>query len=696
MGRKYRVHHDFETFSWVNLKSRGVDAYARHHSTEVLMLAWAVDDGPVRQWVPLEDGPELPQEFVDYLMDPDAVLFAWNKPFEWNIWKHVMGWDIPHDRWRDPMVLASSLSLPMKLEKANAVLRIPDDKRKMTSGSVLLNTFTKRRKPSKHKPWRRNMPWHEPERWEEFKLYNRIDVEAERASYKRMRKYDLPAHEWELWNLDQDINDKGIPVDLRMVDGAAEIYEGVKGHYIDQMRELTGLANPNSDQQILGWLQERGYPFNDVTKAHVQRAMDRAKEDIDGGKVNDVQSRLDIIEACRLRLEAKQTSPTKFKALAKRVDRDAEVVRNTLVFAGAGRTWRWAGRGFQVHNPPRPEKQFENTENMEALIERLRAGNPDALFDAYDKPMAALKSAVRPSLRAPDGYVFIDADLSAIENVVLGWMADCTKILNVFRNDRDPYISFSVDLFGGTYAKNWDEYKSGDSHKRTISKPGVLGCGYMLGAGEEKEDEKTGEIERTGLLGYAHNMQVTEFTLADSIKSVKTFRSTFPEVPDFWKGIQKAAMRTVRTGKKTEFQMLEFDIRGPFLRMRLPSGRYLHYCRPKIMPWRTPWGEMRPSLTYEGIVKHAWRRQSTHPGKLTENADQAIARDILAEGMMRASREGLDLRLHVHDQLLGVSKEDRAEAELKLLIQCLEVVPEWAKGLPLKANGFTSKFFTKD
>jgi DNA polymerase len=225
----------------------------------------------------------------------------------------------------------------------------------------------------------------------------------------------------------------------------------------------------------------------------------------------------------------------------------------------------------------------------------------------------------------------------------------------------------------------------------------VHNCGYQLGAGKRFVDHKSGEEEATGLLGYAWNMGVKDFTEADSELSVTTFRSTFKEVPEYWKDIENAAKRCIRTGRAVDLGPLTFDRKGPFMRIKLPSGRFLHYYRPKIRKVMAPWGKMIPNVTYEGLNGQGqWVQTNTHGGKLTENVCQAVSRDILGNGMMLADKEGIDIRIHVHDQILGLVREEEAEDKLKILMQCMNEVPVWAKGFPLASDGFVSRLFIKD
>lgn len=697
----HRFHNDDETFSEVDLIACGGSRYARHESTEILMKAYATDDGEIKQWVPMETvGPrgfyrskekyqkalraDLPHEIREAIENPNYIWFAWNKTFEYQILKHVLGVEIPHNRWRDPMVLSMTLSFPGALEKVGEIINLPPELRKK-AGMTLINTFSKARKPTKTNDRTRNMPGHFPEKWEEYKAYNRGDVAAERAIWLRLRKWNMPAHEWDLWFLDQKINEAGIPINLNMARNAVKLTEEVVADRLQQMKTLTGLGNPNSGAQLLPWLIDHGYPYEDLKKGHVSRAIDSSG--------NYTVTAL-VEKVLRLRQEVSKSSTKKFAALVNAADIDG-VLRYCFQFAGAQRTWRWGGRRYQPQNLARPEAYLEHLIHM--LVDHVEHMDAESLELVHGMPMDVLSACVRPVVQAPPGFVLLDADLNAIENRVLGWMSGCDKILKVFREGRCPYVDFATHLYKQPYEKLFHEYKVlKDKTKRTVAKPGVLGCGYMLSAGEEFENATTGEMEATGLLGYAWNMGV-RLTKEQSNLSVDVFRGTFVEVPEYWTLIDQAAKRTIKTGKPHEAGPVTFDISGPFLRMRLPSGRHLHYWRPKVEPMRMPWGAMKPAITYWGVNdKKQWVKQTTHPGKLTENADQAISRDLLAHGMVLANREGIDIRLHVHDQVIALHPESLAKQGLQTLIECMEDVPRWAKGLPLGAEGFTDTIFRKD
>ena len=684
---------DFESYCELDLTEVGAAQYARHDSCEVLMLAYALGrpehESKVDQWVPIE-GQQRPRELFEMLRDPHVRKRAWNKPFEWEIFAHVLGLVIPHREWRDTMVKALTCSLPGKLEKAGPIIGLEEGEMKDSRGQLLIRTFCKPRKPSKFKPWTRNLPEHEPERWEEFKCYNRQDVVAEALADDILDRWDLPEHEWELWVLDQEINQRGLPVNMQVVRNALKISAELTEQYIGRLIELTGLQNPNSRNQMLGWLRGNGYPFEDLKKGHVARAAEAVQ-----GEDSD------YAEVLFLRKEVSRSSIDKYDALERATNDDGRI-RGALQFAGAARTWRWGGRIYQPQNLAKPAKWIDDLadENQGILVDlvkdvqRFDTGRMKIFYGA-NRVMDVLSACVRPVIQAPDGCVFVDADLNAIENRVLGWLSGDHNILDVFLNKQDPYLAFGVHLYGLPYEVLWTEYKSGNKVKRTICKPGCLGCGYQLSAGEEFENETTGEIEATGLLGYAKNMGIS-LTKEQAELSVRVWRETYSTAVDYWYEIEAAAKKTIRTKRSHDAGPVWFDIDGPMMRMHLPSGRALHYVRPRLEHKKMFWGKIKEVITYENLDKGQWKRVQTHPGKLTENADQAISRDLLAHGMTLADRRGLDIVLHVHDQVVGEVCEDEAEKWLKILEECMSEPPPWARDIPLAAKGHISKYFLKD
>ncbi|AIT13308.1 DNA polymerase [Ruegeria phage DSS3-P1] len=706
-------HLDYETYSECDLPKSGASRYARDPSTEVLMLAYGWSTGEIKQWVPARGEP-MPDDLRAALLDPSVTLAAWNAPFEMAITEHVLGLKIPVERWMDVMALAYSLSLPGKLEKCGEVVGLGEEQRKMARGKLLVRKFCAPRKPTKNKPWTRSDHETDPEDWQEFLEYNIRDVEAERAIYKRLKKFQMPDHEWKLWHLDQKINNAGIPINLKAVKAAVRLAEATIEHDLKEMRRLTGLHNPNSNAQILPWLRDHGYNFLDLKKGHVERAAKAARERVDAVKASidlfpaplQVYLRRTMVEpdellsrVLDLRLRVSKASVKKFTALLAATDEDG-MLRGCHQFAGAGRTWRWSGRRFQPQNLPKPDKSLED--RVAECVYDIEHLSIEEIWAKYENPMEVLTAAVRPVVQSGPGKLLVDADLSAIENVVLGWLAGDEKILRVFREGLDPYIDFATDMFGMSYADIEAEVKAGNKSKRTTAKPGVLGCGYMLGAGEQRENHQTGEIEATGLLGYAWAMYVP-LTPEMAKLSVDTFRAKFEDVVKFWYDQDAAVRRVIKTHKSERVGYLTIDFKKPFLRIGLPSGRFLHYMRPKIQDRRMPWKDkngnavIKPQITYENLENGQWRRVTTHPGKLTENVTQAVARDILANGMTLADEAGLDLRMHVHDQAVALSMAYRAVADLGTLIRCLTTRPTWADDkLPLKAAGLVTPIFIKD
>lgn len=703
---KDTLNLDYETYSEADLTQVGSHTYARDPSTEILMCAYRLNGGPIRQWIPAEGQP-APRELDEAMTDPDVLKWAWNASFEMVITKFVWGKKVDLRQWRDTMVLGHYCGFPGKLEQAGPAAGLPEELCKNPAGKRLMRKFSMRnasRKKDNAGELVRTYWFDDPKAWEGYLEYNRDDVKAESMFREKFIAHDLPMDEWELWWLDQKINQAGVPINMAMVENACRLYNAAYAEGLKEMQGITGLKNPMSTQQLLPWLHSNGYMFADCKKGHIRQAYSYFKtkpehwseEEHAGYIINE-----DFKRVLELRLELSRTSIKKYFALRTATSDDGNL-RNIVQFMGAARTARWAGRVVQLQNLPRPDKRFEKGIEVHAKnVEQLDLRGVQLI---YDNTFDLLATCIRPAIQAPDGYLLVDADLNAIENRVLGWLAGCEKILRVFELNRDPYIDFATYLFGKDYDTLWHEYKVlGDSSKRTIAKPGVLGCGYMLGPGKVYEDRDTGEIEATGLLGYAWDMGVRQFTLKDSEVSVKTFRREFSEVKDFWYEIERAAIRCVKTRTVQGCGHVTFDMKGDFLRMQLPSGRYLHYFKPDIrktkMPWKNDDGSTayKMSLTYEGQNdKKQWVRMPTHPGKLTENADQAISRDLLAHGMKLANKRGIDIRLHVHDQIVGLVREDEAEKALECLRECMGDPPKWAKGLPLGSAGFISKVFKKD
>lgn len=683
---------DFETFSRANLKKVGTGRYTRDPSSRALLLGYAIDDEPVNV-LELSRGQQMPKRLKEALRDPDVIKSAWNAAFERQVFQNILHMPIPFEQWRCTMVMAYTLSFPGELSVVGRLLGVPEDKQKIAYGKKLIKRFCGPNKPTKKNPWEICDDLTHPAEWAEFVEYCGRDVESERFIRNKILKWDMPDHEWELYHLDQRINEAGIPINMNMVENAIRIADTTVSARLAEMRRITGLANPNSNVQLLGWLKEQGYKFDDLKKGHVQTAINRlyeACQDDPGA----YEYHRELIRVLEMRQEVSKTSVKKYVALREAVDDDG-VLRNALQFAGAQRTWRWGGRRFQPQNLARPTPRLEKV--LEEVAHHVETLDADTIELLHKYPMDVLSSCVRPVVQAQDGFIFVDADLNAIENRVLGWLANDQKILDVFRKGRDPYIDFATYMFKESYEVLFHEYDvEGKKERRTLSKPAVLGCGFMLSAGEERLNQKTGEIEGTGLIGYARNMGVN-MTRDQAVHAVKVFRNTFTEVVKFWYNLERAAKACIRTGRPQRVGFIVFDMSGPFMRMKLPSGRSIHYFKPRVELKRKPWGDIGETITYEGLNdKNQWVRVPTHPGKLTENAVQAVARDLLGHAMLLCRKRKLGIRLHVHDQIVGMVKKENVELGMQILVDSMKTVPKWAPGLLLDAKGAPARVFMKD
>jgi len=692
-GVKRILFHDIETFSECDLRKTGASVYAEHPTTEILMGAYSFDFQEPKDWDKYADQmgdfdtpTEPPQEYLDALTDPTVLKVAQNAGFEYTIFKNVQGVCIPHEQTVDTMIMAYYLSFPGALDKSGKLVGLSEDKQKTKDGKRLIRIFSVPAKPLKRQPDRtRIWPWDKPEDWAAYRAYNRQDVTSMREIFLRLSKYSPPMEIWEQWWEDRRINERGVPVNQEMAVQAMHMYDRYMVMNTERLGEITGLSNPNSRNQLLGWLADSGeYVFDNLRKASVASAL--REEHL-------IPEDPDVKEALELRSELSKTSVTKYRRFRDCVSRDG-TIKQTLQFGGAARTLRWGGRLIQPQNMKNPSDII--AENMPLIAKLIEEGNWDALEIIRGDVMAALAEAIRGTIQAPPGHLICDADLSAIENVVLGYASGDQKILDVFRSGKDPYISFAQYMYHQSYDHLWHEYKvEKNGKKRKVSKPAVLGCGYRLGPGKRYIDESSGEEAATGLLGYAKAMGI-ELTDDEAETSVRVWRETYSDAVKFWYNLERAAFDTLRTGRRNEVGPVSFDIKGKFLRLRLPSGRHLHYYKAHIRLAKTPWGEMRENVHYYGQKEQHWCLQSTHGGKFTENICQAIARDILQHGLSLALKEGLDVFLHIHDQILILAPEAEAERQLKILMDCMSERPSWAPDIPLSTGGFITTHMTKD
>ena len=703
-----RLHLDYETKSELNLTDVGAWLYSKHPSTRVLMISWSFDYGPIQQW-DSASGETIPQELLDALADDEIEKWAFNAAFERLITWHVLGIVTKYSVWFCSMVLAYSQSFMGGLEAVLEATGAPVDLHKIKDGKRLIRMFSGPQKPTKKNPWVWRDAFTDPEDWQLFLDYNVGDTKSERDGvYKRLIKFPMGPGEWGLYHLDQLINDRGLPIDRKFVTNAIQMCDRRKDELLSEMISLTGLANPASPAQMGDWLRERGYPFDDLRKETIEKVLRENEEMVSGkGTIPAYLLRSEYhtyadggfldqsaIAAMKMRQNHARTSVKKYDAMLQRIG-DDNLFRHAFQFAGASRTNRWAGRGVQVHNLTRTPKYLEPEEGvydarLEDVTNIIRDGDYEFLRMYVEEPLDALAGTVRSAI-APHGEdeEMVVCDLSSIENVSLGFLARCERILNVFREGRDPYKDFGSTWIGVPY----DEV---DKKTRNNSKPAVLGAGYRLGGGQIMNGKKT------GLWGYAENMKVF-MTQEEAHSSVDAWRAQHPEVVQYWYDLERAIETTIKTGQETKVGAVRFTYMKPYLICWLPSGRPMFYYKPEITyetrySQRTGNAYQKAVISYMGKdqVTNQWTRIVSHGGKFTENIVQAFARDVLALGIKRCHKAGFNIILHVHDEIVALQKRGENRLTPEYMIELMTAPISWAPNIPLGAAGGKMRFYRKD
>ncbi len=692
---------DFETKSRPDLKVYGLDVYSSHPECDVLMGAYSINRGRSLHF----EGNRLPGELREALLDPRVEKWAFNAGFERVITRRVLKIPTPYEGWRCTMALAYSMSFVGGLEQVGKAVGLPQDKQKLATGSKLIKLFTQPQKLTAKQPIEWRDKFTNPEEWDDFCDYNLQDDITENAIKSRLLRFPIPPEEWVLYELDQRINDRGLPIDMAFVNHAIQMVAMRKAELKVMAQDVTGLANPFSNPQLLPWLKDRGYPFNDLQKNTVKKVLTEHEED----PILDAEA----VEALNLRKQAVRTSTAKYNSLAKAVGPGSRF-RFGFQFKGASRTGRWAGRRFQPHNLVRTPGELEPDEKLfpdkpdtmlEEVTDAIRGDNYEHLSLLTEEPMNYLAGVGRSAIRAPEGYELRVCDLSAIETCVSAWLCGCERMLNVIRSGKDPYKDFGTEL----YEKPYDEITK---KERTDAKPGVLGGVYRLGGGDLKDGK------RTGLWGYAESMGIN-LARETSHRIVKVFREAYPEYPKLWYALEDAAKQAMkRPGAKitpiirregeAPFRVpVVFEYMKPFLTIILPiknaSGvpRRLYYHLPRLQERTMTWADGSTStkigLTYMGQPQGTkkWVRIDTHGGKLTENIVQALARDVLAVALRRAADFGFNLIGHVHDELIALQRiVDKVFTVNKLREFMIQAILG-LEGLPLGSSAEAVPFYRK-
>lgn len=640
---------DLETYSSVDLKTCGVYKYVDSPDFEILLFGYAYDDDPVRV-IDLTDFEELPDYIHHDLFDPLVIKQAFNAAFERTCLANHLGRPMPPEQWRCTAVNALYLGLPNYLEGVAKILGL--ENQKDTAGKNLIKYFSVPCKATKANGERiRNYPYHDSEKWEQYKAYCGQDVVVEREISRVLDKHPVPDSEWRLWALDQQINDHGVQLDPQFVVNAIACDKQYKEKLMAEAMELTGLSNPNSGTQLKAWLLEaEGMEVESLTKDTVPQLLDQAESDI-------------TKRVLELRQELSKTSVKKYQAMERAICSDGRV-RGLLQFYGAGRTGRWAGRLVQVHNLPR-----NYLSDLGLARHLLKEGNYELLELLFESVSDVLSQLIRTTFIPSPGGIFRVADFSAIEARVIAWLSGEQWRLDVFNSHGKIYEASASQMF-----KVPLESIGKGSPLRQKGKVAELALGY--GGGPNA-------LIQMGAL----DMGIQESELQPLVDA---WRTANPAIKMFWKDAERTAIQAVEL-PGTEIKLhhgITFQVIGGTLFCNLPSGRKLAYFKARLED-----GTYGKQLGYEGVNdKKQWSRLRTYGGKLVENIVQAIARDCLAESLLRLDAQGYPIVMHVHDEIIA----DCTAGSLEEMCDIMGQPISWAPGLPLRADGFETEFYCKD
>lgn len=651
---------DIETYSSVNIKESGAYKYIESPDFEILILGYAIDDGSVRV-IDMAQGEEIPDEFESALLDSDCVKIAHNAVFERLCFKRI-GYDIPASQWYCTSVKAAYCGLPLSLEEVSEVLDLVD--KKLDTGKALIKYFSCPCKATRVNGMRtRNYPKHAPEKWEMYKEYNRYDVLSEREIFKKLEAYTIPDIERRMYVLDQNINDRGILVDVELAESAIAVDNAYTFILMQHAQQLTGLENPNSPVQIRRWIEK--------TTGHTVASLSK---EVMPDLIKEFANYPDVIELLNIRKKLSKTSIKKYYAMLNCAMKDNRV-RGTFQFYGANRTGRWAGRLLQLQNLSK-----NHVSHIEVPREMIRARDWESVEMMYDDVADILSQLVRTALIAPPGKVFSVADFSAIEARVISWLANEKWRMDVFRGDGKIYEATGAKMFNVPISAI-----TKGSVLRDKSKISELALGY---------EGSLGALKRMG----GERMGLSD---AEMISLVRKWRFANPAIVDMWKEIDEASKEAVKYHRPVSCtcRNIIFNCDGEFMTIQLPSGRKLYYYKPRFKDKQvgrstTP---IR-SLCYQGVVQETkqWGEIDTYGGKLTENIVQAIARDLLGNSMLQLENSGYYPICHIHDECIVEVPKDKAEIYYEEMVRIMSISPEWASDLPLRADGYVTPFYLKD
>lgn len=640
---------DLETYSSADIGKTGVYRYAEAPDFEVLLFGYSVD-GATPQLVDLASGEQIPNEVLSALTDPSVTKWAFNASFERVCLSRYLGLPsgtyLEPKQWRCSMIWSAYLGLPLSLAGVGAVLKL--EKQKLETGRDLIRYFCQPCAPTKANGGRtRNRPSDAPEKWAMFKSYNLRDVETEMAIQEKLSRFPVPEFVWDEYHLDQEINDRGIRLDMDVVDNAIQIDALSKAELTEKMQSLTALENPNSVAQMKAWLAEHGLEVESLGKKEVAAMLRDAPPD--------------LAEALILRQQLAKSSVKKYQAMQNCVCADGRA-HGMFMFYGANRTGRFAGRLVQLQNLPQ-----NHMPDLEDARDLVRTGNYDALQTLYDSVPDVLSELIRTAFVPYEGGKFIVADFAAIEARVIAWMADEQWRLDVFKKGGDIYCASASQMFGVPVEKH-----GVNGHLRQKGKIAELALGY---------GGSVGALKAMGAL----EMGIPEEELKPLVDA---WREANPNITQLWWDVDDAVKKTVSKRKPNETHGLRFVYEKGFLFIELPSGRRLAYVKPRI-------GENKfgsDSVTYEGVGStKKWERLESYGPKFVENVVQALSRDILCYAMK--TLRCCNIVAHVHDEV--IIEADPA-VSLEAICEQMGRTPPWANGLILRADGYETLFYKKD
>lgn len=642
------LHIDIETYSSEDIRKAGAYRYTQAPDFEILMVAFALNNQPVECYA-FED---VPAYFYDMLRDERIIKAAHNAAFE-RLCFRAEGYDVAPEFWRCTAIKSAYVGLPLALADVSKILGL-GDKGKLSTGTALIRYFCGPVKATKVNGGRtRNLPEHDPEKWEQFKQYCINDVEAEREIAHRLRSVKVPASEWGAYALDQRINDRGVRLDMDLAARAIELDKRNKAALLQQAVKITGLDNPNSLPQLKAWIYERtGLEITSLAKGAAENLRDHVANEA-------------VTEVLELRLQMSRTSVKKYEAMRSCVGSDGRA-RGLFQFYGAGRTGRWAGRLIQLQNLPR-----NYMEDLAEAREAVRTLGPDS-FECLYEVSDTLSQLIRTAIVPAPGHVFAVADFSAIEARVLAWLAGETWRLDVFRGHGKIYEASASRMFGVPLDEVGPELRS-------KGKVAELALGYQGGVGALKA------------MG-GESMGLSE---SDMQQIVDKWRESNSRIRSFWYALNKLAVACVKgNGKQLHRPTGIYFWTNPHtdtLHIELPSGRALVYWKPRI--YTNKFGQ--DAVQYMGTdgVTRKWVKIGTYGGKLTENIVQAVARDLLLHSMQTVEAAGFEVCMHVHDEIVA---EIRDASQFDTIIELMQRPPDWAEGFPLGAAGYTGDFYKKD